>query len=192
MISSPASPRKLPRCWRTFRCLRLFSATALTFMSLASVPGGNSPDPPLRTLRCECSGRLGQVPAGIFPAANSLPLRTLKLILTGGFKQSCSLPPARGVTTAPIVGRSNLLRYRLRRRNRYNMVTQTRVNKVSDPATNRIIWSSAEGEVTHLARYVSTPPAARSLYLVSGGISALDTTPGTLLVKKIEFTDVIR
>ena len=72
----------------------------------------------------------------------------------------------------------------------YVWVTQTRVNKVSifDPATNKIIWSSAEGDVNH-PREVRIDPSSGNVFVSgSGGISVFDTTSHTL-VKKIEFTD---
>lgn len=72
----------------------------------------------------------------------------------------------------------------------YVWVTQTRVNKVSvfDPATNKIIWSSAEGDVNH-PREVRIDPASGKVFVSgSGGISVFDTTLHAL-VKKIEFTD---
>lgn len=69
-------------------------------------------------------------------------------------------------------------------------MTQTRVNKVSvfDPATNKIIWSSAEGDVNH-PREVRVDPSSGKVFVSgSGGISVFDTTLHAL-VKKIEFTD---
>ena len=72
----------------------------------------------------------------------------------------------------------------------YVWVTQTRVNKVSvfDPATNKIIWSSAEGDVNH-PREVRIDPASGKVFVSgSGGVSVFDTTLHAL-VKKIEFTD---
>ena len=72
----------------------------------------------------------------------------------------------------------------------YVWVTQTRVNKVSvfDPATNKIIWSSAEGDVNH-PREVRVDPSGGKVFVSgSGGISVFDTTRHAL-VKKIEFTD---
>ena len=72
----------------------------------------------------------------------------------------------------------------------YVWVTQTRVNKVSvfDPATNKIIWSSAEGDVNH-PREVRVDPSSGKVFVSgSGGISVFDTTLHAL-VKKIEFTD---
>ncbi|WP_314360300.1 LPXTG cell wall anchor domain-containing protein [Rothia mucilaginosa] len=72
----------------------------------------------------------------------------------------------------------------------YVWVTQTRVNKVSvfDPATNKIIWSSAEGDVNH-PREVRVDPSSGKVFVSgSGGISVFDTTRHAL-VKKIEFTD---
>ena len=72
----------------------------------------------------------------------------------------------------------------------YVWVTQTRVNKVSvfDPATNKIIWSSAEGDVNH-PREVRVDPSSSKVFVSgSGGISVFDTTLHAL-VKKIEFTD---
>ena len=72
----------------------------------------------------------------------------------------------------------------------YVWVTQTRVNKVSvfDPATNRIIWSSAEGEVDHPREVRIDPSSGKVFVSGSGGISVFDTTRHAL-VKKIEFTD---
>ena len=72
----------------------------------------------------------------------------------------------------------------------YVWVTQTRVNKVSvfDPATNKIIWSSAEGEVNHPREVRIDPSSGKVFVSGSGGISVFDTTQHTL-VKKIEFTD---
>lgn len=72
----------------------------------------------------------------------------------------------------------------------YVWVTQTRVNKVSvfDPATNKIIWSSAEGDVNH-PREVRVDPSSGKVFVSgSGGISVFDTTLHAL-VKKIEFTN---
>lgn len=72
----------------------------------------------------------------------------------------------------------------------YVWVTQTRVNMVSvfDPATNKIIWSSAEGDVNH-PREVRVDPSSGKVFVSgSGGISVFDTTLHAL-VKKIEFTD---
>ena len=68
--------------------------------------------------------------------------------------------------------------------------TQTRVNKVSvfDPATNRIIWSSAEGDVNHPREVRIDPSSGKVFVSGSGGISVFDTTRHAL-VKKIEFTD---
>ena len=69
-------------------------------------------------------------------------------------------------------------------------MTQTRVNKVSvfDPATNKIIWSSAEGDVNH-PREVRVDPSSGKVFVSgSGGISVFDTTLHAL-VKKIEFTN---
>ena len=72
----------------------------------------------------------------------------------------------------------------------YVWVTQTRVNKVSvfDPATNKIIWSSAEGEVNHPREVRIDPSSGKVFVSGSGGISVFDTTRHAL-VKKIEFTD---
>ena len=72
----------------------------------------------------------------------------------------------------------------------YVWVTQTRVNKVSvfDPATNKIIWSSAEGDVNHPREVRIYPSSGKVFVSGSGGISVFDTTQHTL-VKKIEFTD---
>ena len=72
----------------------------------------------------------------------------------------------------------------------YVWVTQTRVNKVSvfDPATNRIIWSSAEGDVNHPREVRIAPSSGKVFVSGSGGISVFDTTRHAL-VKKIEFTD---
>ena len=69
-------------------------------------------------------------------------------------------------------------------------MTQTRVNKVSvfDPATNKIIWSSAEGDVNHPREVRIDPSSGKVFVSGSGGISVFDTTSHTL-VKKIEFTD---
>lgn len=74
----------------------------------------------------------------------------------------------------------------------YVWVTQTRVNKVSvfDPATNKIIWSSAEGEVNHPREVRIDPSSGKVFVSGSGGISVFDTTQHAhALVKKIEFTD---
>ena len=72
----------------------------------------------------------------------------------------------------------------------YVWVTQTRVNKVSvfDPATNKIIWSSAEGDVNHPREIRIDPSSGKVFVSGSGGISVFDTTLHAL-VKKIEFTD---
>ena len=72
----------------------------------------------------------------------------------------------------------------------YVWVTQTRVNKVSvfDPATNKIIWSSAEGDVNHPREVRIDPSSGKVFVSGSGGISVFDTTRNAL-VKKIEFTD---
>ena len=72
----------------------------------------------------------------------------------------------------------------------YVWVTQTRVNKISvfDPATNKIIWSSAEGEVNHPREVRIDPSSGKVFVSGSGGISVFDTTLHAL-VKKIEFTD---
>ena len=72
----------------------------------------------------------------------------------------------------------------------YVWVTQTRVNKVSvfDPATKKIIWSSAEGEVNHPREVRIDPSSGKVFVSGSGGISVFDTTQHAL-VKKIEFTD---
>lgn len=72
----------------------------------------------------------------------------------------------------------------------YVWVTQTRINKVSvfDPATNKIIWSSAEGEVNHPREVRIDPSSGKVFVSGSGGISVFDTTQHAL-VKKIEFTD---
>lgn len=72
----------------------------------------------------------------------------------------------------------------------YVWVTQTRVNKVSvfDPATNKIIWSSAEGDVNHPREVRIDPSSGKVFVSGSGGISVFDTTLHAL-VKKIEFTD---
>ena len=69
-------------------------------------------------------------------------------------------------------------------------MTQTRVNKVSvfDPATNKIIWSSAEGDVNHPREVRIDPSSGKVFVSGSGGISVFDTTRHAL-VKKIEFTD---
>ncbi len=72
----------------------------------------------------------------------------------------------------------------------YVWVTQTRVNKVSvfDPATNKIIWSSAEGDADHPREVRIDPSSGKVFVSGSGGISVFDTTRHAL-VKKIEFTD---
>lgn len=72
----------------------------------------------------------------------------------------------------------------------YVWVTQTRVNKVSvfDPTTNKIIWSSAEGDVNHPREVRIDPSSGKVFVSGSGGISVFDTTLHAL-VKKIEFTD---
>lgn len=69
-------------------------------------------------------------------------------------------------------------------------MTQTRVNKVSvfDPATNKIIWSSAEGDVNHPREVRIDPSSGKVFVSGSGGISVFDTTLHAL-VKKIEFTN---
>ena len=71
----------------------------------------------------------------------------------------------------------------------YVWVTQTRVNKVSvfDPATNKIIWSSAEGDVNHPREVRIDPSSGKVFVSGSGGISVFDTTQHAL-VKKSEFT----
>ena len=72
----------------------------------------------------------------------------------------------------------------------YVWVTQTRVNKVSvfDPATNKIIWSSAEGDVNHPREVRIDPSSGKVFVSGSSGISVFDSTQHTL-VKKIEFTN---
>ena len=72
----------------------------------------------------------------------------------------------------------------------YVWVTQTRVNKISvfNPATNKIIWSSAEGDVNHPREVRIDPSSGKVFVSGSGGISVFDTTRHAL-VKKIEFTD---
>lgn len=72
----------------------------------------------------------------------------------------------------------------------YVWVTQTRVNKVSvfDPATDKIIWSSAEGDVNHPREVRIDSSSGKVFVSGSGGVSVFDTTLHAL-VKKIEFTD---
>jgi len=54
----------------------------------------------------------------------------------------------------------------------YVWVTQTRVNKISvfDPATNKIIWSSAEGDVNHPREVRIDPSSGKVFVSGSGGI----------------------
>ena len=216
MTSSPKPSRKLLAIAGALSVVAgSFAAVPATFAAnvSASVPGGNSQNSTEECRHIAVSATQYQGLPGQYQLAYSAATSSLYIsfssgrppILTGGVGtwNVASTPSlatvyqfpttdfiARGAT-AP-TGKQIESPYGIAydEATGYVWVTQTRVNKVSvfDPATNKIIWSSAEGDVNHPREVRIDPSSGKVFVSGSGGISVFDTTRHAL-VKKIEFTD---
>ena len=216
MTSSPKPSRKLLAIAGALSVVAgSFAAVPATFAAnvSASVPGGNSQNSTEECRHIAVSATQYQGLPGQYQLAYSAATSSLYTsfssgrppILTGGVGtwNVASTPSlatvyqfpttdfiARGAT-AP-TGKQTESPYGIAydEATGYVWVTQTRVNKVSvfDPATNKIIWSSAEGDVNHPREVRIDPSSGKVFVSGSGGISVFDTTLHAL-VKKIEFTD---
>ena len=216
MTSSPKPSRKLLAIAGALSVVAgSFAAVPATFAAnvSASVPGGNSQNSTEECRHIAVSATQYQGLPGQYQLAYSVATSSLYTsfssgrppILTGGVGtwNVASTPSlatvyqfpttdfiARGAT-AP-TGKQIESPYGIAydEATGYVWVTQTRVNKVSvfDPATNKIIWSSAEGDVNHPREVRIDPSSGKVFVSGSGGISVFDTTRHAL-VKKIEFTD---
>ena len=216
MTSSPKPSRKLLAIAGALSVVAgSFAAVPATFAAnvSASVPGGNSQNSTEECRHIAVSATQYQCLPGQYQLAYSAATSSLYTsfssgrppILTGGVGtwNVASTPSlatvyqfpttdfiARGAT-AP-TGKQIESPYGIAydEATGYVWVTQTRVNKVSvfDPATNKIIWSSAEGDVNHPREVRIDPSSGKVFVSGSGGISVFDTTLHAL-VKKIEFTD---
>lgn len=216
MISSPKPSRKLLAIAGALSVVAgSFATVPATFAAnvSASVPGGNSQTSTEECRHIAVSATQYQGLPGQYQLAYSAATSSLYTsfssgrppILTGGVgtwnvASTPSLSTVYQFPTADFIGRGATAPTGKQIESPYGIaydeatgyvwVTQTRVNKVSvfDPATNKIIWSSAEGDVNH-PREVRIDPSSGKIFVSgSGGISVFDTTSHTL-VKKIEFTD---
>ena len=185
MISSPKPSRKLLAIAGVLSVVAgSFATVPATFAAnvSASVPGGNSQTSTEECRHIAVSATQYQGLPGQYQLAYSAATSSLYTSFSSG------RPP---ILTGG-VGTWNVASYGIAydEATGYVWVTQTRVNKVSvfDPATNKIIWSSAEGDVNHPREVRIDPSSGKVFVSGSGGISVFDTTSHTL-VKKIEFTD---
>ena len=216
MTSSPKPSRKLLAIAGALSVVAgSFATVPATFAAnvSASVPGGNSQSSTEECRHIAVSATQYQGLPGQYQLAYSAATSSLYTsfssgrppILTGGVgtwnvASTPSLATVYQFPTADFIGRGATAPTGKQIESPYGIaydeatgyvwVTQTRVNKVSvfDPATNKIIWSSAEGDVNH-PREVRVDPSSGKVFVSgSGGISVFDTTLHAL-VKKIEFTD---
>ena len=216
MISSPKPSRKLLAIAGALSVVAgSFATVPATFAAnvSASVPGGNSQTSTEECRHIAVSATQYQGLPGQYQLAYSAATSSLYTsfssgrppILTGGVgtwnvASTPSLSTVYQFPTADFIGRGATAPTGKQIESPYGIaydeatgyvwVTQTRVNKVSvfDPATNKIIWSSAEGDVNHPREVRIDPSSGKVFVSGSGGISVFDTTSHTL-VKKIEFTD---
>ena len=216
MISSPKPSRKLLAIAGALSVVAgSFATVPATFAAnvSASVPGGNSQTSTEGCRHIAVSATQYQGLPGQYQLAYSAATSSLYTsfssgrppILTGGVgtwnvASTPSLSTVYQFPTADFIGRGATAPTGKQIESPYGIaydeatgyvwVTQTRVNKVSifDPATNKIIWSSAEGDVNHPREVRIDPSSGKVFVSGSGGISVFDTTSHTL-VKKIEFTD---
>ena len=216
MTSSPKPSRKLLAIAGALSVVAgSFAAVPATFAAnvSASVPGGNSQNSTEECRHIAVSATQYQGLPGQYQLAYSAATSSLYTsfssgrppILTGGVgtwnvASTPSLSTVYQFPTADFIGRGATAPTGKQIESPYGIaydeatgyvwVTQTRVNKVSvfDPATNKIIWSSAEGDVNHPREVRIDPSSGKVFVSGSGGISVFDTTLHAL-VKKIEFTD---
>ena len=216
MTSSPKPSRKLLAIAGALSVVAgSFAAVPATFAAnvSASVPGGNSQNSTEECRHIAVSATQYQGLPGQYQLAYSAATSSLYTsfssgrppILTGGVgtwnvASTPSLATVYQFPTADFIGRGATAPTGKQIESPYGIaydeatgyvwVTQTRVNKVSvfDPATNKIIWSSAEGDVNHPREVRIDPSSGKVFVSGSGGISVFDTTLHAL-VKKIEFTD---
>lgn len=216
MISSPKPSRKLLAIAGALSVVAgSFATVPATFAAnvSASVPGGNSQTSTEECRHIAVSATQYQGLPGQYQLAYSAATSSLYTsfssgrppILTGGVgtwnvASTPSLSTVYQFPTADFIGRGATAPTGKQIESPYGIaydeatgyvwVTQTRVNKASvfDPATNKIIWSSAEGDVNHPREVRIDPSSGKVFVSGSGGISVFDTTSHTL-VKKIEFTD---
>ena len=216
MTSSPKPSRKLLAIAGALSVVAgSFATVPATFAAnvSASVPGGNSQTATEECRHIAVSATQYQGLPGQYQLAYSAATSSLYTsfssgrppILTGGVgtwnvASTPSLATVYQFPTADFIGRGATAPTGKQIESPYGIaydeatgyvwVTQTRVNKVSvfDPATNKIIWSSAEGDVNHPREVRIDPSSGKVFVSGSGGISVFDTTRHAL-VKKIEFTD---
>ena len=216
MTSSPKPSRKLLAIAGALSVVAgSFATLPATFAAnvSASVPGGNSQTATEECRHIAVSATQYQGLPGQYQLAYSAATSSLYTsfssgrppILTGGVgtwnvASTPSLATVYQFPTADFIGRGATAPTGKQIESPYGIaydeatgyvwVTQTRVNKVSvfDPATNKIIWSSAEGDVNHPREVRIDPSSGKVFVSGSGGISVFDTTLHAL-VKKIEFTD---
>ena len=216
MTSSPKPSRKLLAIAGALSVIAgSFATVPATFAAnvSASVPGGNSQTATEECRHIAVSATQYQGLPGQYQLAYSAATSSLYTsfssgrppILTGGVgtwnvASTPSLATVYQFPTADFIGRGATAPTGKQIESPYGIaydeatgyvwVTQTRVNKVSvfDPATNKIIWSSAEGDVNHPREVRIDPSSGKVFVSGSGGISVFDTTLRAL-VKKIEFTD---
>ena len=216
MTSSPKPSRKLLAIAGALSVVAgSFAAVPATFAAnvSASVPGGNSQNSTEECRHIAVSATQYQGLPGQYQLAYSAATSSLYTsfssgrppILTGGVgawnvASTPSLATVYQFPTTDFIGRGATAPSGKQIESPYGIaydeatgyvwVTQTRVNKVSviDPATNKIVWSSAEGEVNHPREVRIDPSSGKVFVSGSGGISVFDTTLRAL-VKKIEFTD---
>ena len=216
MTSSPKPSRKLLAIAGALSVVAgSFATVPATFAAnvSASVPGGNSQSSTEECRHIAVSATQYQGLPGQYQLAYSAATSSLYTsfssgrppILTGGVgtwnvASTPSLATVYQFPTADFIGRGATAPTGKQIESPYGIaydeatgyvwVTQTRVNKVSvfDSATNKIIWSSAEGDVNHPREVRIDPSSGKVFVSGSGGISVFDTTQHAL-VKKIEFTD---
>ena len=216
MTSSPKPSRKLLAIAGALSVVAgSFATVPATFAAnvSASVPGGNSQNSAEECRHIAVSATQYQGLPGQYQLAYSAATSSLYTsfssgrppILTGGVgtwnvASTPSLATVYQFPTTDFIGRGATAPTGKQIESPYGIaydeatgyvwVTQTRVNKVSvfDPATNKIIWSSAEGDVNHPREVRIDPSSGKVFVSGSGGISVFDTTRHAL-VKKIEFTD---
>ena len=216
MTSSPKPSRKLLAIAGALSVVAgSFAAVPATFAATvsASVPGGNSQNSTEECRHIAVSATQYQGLPGQYQLAYSAATSSLYTsfssgrppILTGGVgtwnvASTPSLATVYQFPTTDYIARGATVPTGKQIESPYGIaydeatgyvwVTQTRVNKVSvfDPATNKIIWSSAEGDVNHPREVRIDPSSGKVFVSGSGGISVFDTTLHAL-VKKIEFTD---
>ncbi len=216
MTSSPKPSRKLLAIAGALSVIAgSFATVPATFAAnvSASVPGGNSQNSTEECRHIAVSATQYQGLPGQYQLAYSAATSSLYTsfssgrppILTGGVgawnvASTPSLATVYQFPTTDFIGRGATAPSGKQIESPYGIaydeatgyvwVTQTRVNKVSviNPATNKIVWSSAEGDVNHPREVRIDPSSGKVFVSGSGGISVFDTTLHAL-VKKIEFTD---